>query len=42
MSETVAEKIDVNHILKLVKTESNDYVLGEKVRLYIYDLEKTR
>lgn len=42
MTNTVAEKIDVNHILKLVKTESNDYVLGEKVRLYIYDLEKTR
>lgn len=42
MSNTVAEKIDVNHILNLVKTESNDYVLGEKVRLYIYGLEKTR
>lgn len=38
----INEKIDVNYIYELTKTNPNDMILGEKIREYIYGLEKTR
>jgi len=38
----VVKGIDPMFIYDLVKSTPNDMELGEKVRLYIYELEKTR
>lgn len=40
MSDTVAEKIDTNVIYEMFLNNPNDYDLGEKVRMYIYELQK--
>lgn len=36
----VAEKIDTNVIFEMFLNNPNDYALGEKVRTYIYGLQK--
>lgn len=36
------EKIDTDTIYKMVKEESNDMLLGEKIRAYIYSLEESK
>ncbi len=35
------DKIDIEKIYKMVKEEPNDMMLGEKIRAYIYSLEKS-
>jgi hypothetical protein len=37
---SVAEKIDTNVIYEMFLNNPNDYALGEKVRMYIYELQK--
>jgi len=34
------EAIDKNEVYQMVKEEPNDMMLGEKIRAYIYSLEK--
>jgi len=37
---SVADKIDTNVIFEMFLNNPNDYSLGEKVRMYIYELQK--
>jgi len=38
----VGKKVDSFHIYELTKSNPNDMILGEKIRQYIHELEKTR
>lgn len=39
--EELIKKIDPKRIYELTKTTPNDMLLGEEIRKYIYELQKT-